>query len=324
MAYGYGSAHSDSANLTTYIVRKMLSILRTKLDRFDPRATETDIPVRAGHKVARWILPIDIGVYTTAITEFGSANEVATLTWSTYEATVSTYGAISKISDMADATWLPQAKNKISDVFAYSAAKTIETLHFNNAKTTTKFMVGGQAVSNTGTLAATDTMKAHDIATVGGYLDTIDAEGFDELGGDFVLVIHGEPAQDLQTHVEPGGATTGVKLAWADIQKNTVPGQRKLERYEIGVYAGVSVQKSNLLDTVVLTNTITAYRNIGMSKDFIGKCNLDMKNFRIVEIPANTQDKSDPLGLYGVIGWKARLGHRLLDGTRGIVLYTAK
>jgi len=324
MGYGYPSGHSDRKLLTVYIVRRFLGILRNKL-RFAPCATMADIPVRAGHTVARWILPVDIGTNTTAIAEFGSANEVATLTWSTYEATVSTYGTHSKMSDLADASWLPQAKNKLSDIFAYGAAKTIDTLHRNDADDSTTFIVSGQKTNNTGTLTTSDTMTAQDIAVASGRLDQQDCEGFDKVGGDFVLIIHGEPAQDLQTHVEPGGATTGVKIAWADIQKNTVPGQRKLERYEIGTYAGMSIMKSNNIAQVTLTNTVTAYKNIGLSKDAIGRCNLDMRNSRVIIIPPNVQDKSDPLMLFGTIGWKARLGHRPLDvNTRGLLLYTAK
>lgn len=324
MAYGYDSPHSSSANLTVYIIRKMLGILRNRL-RFDPYATESDIPVRQGHKVARWILPVDIGVNTTAIAEFGTVSEVATLTWSTYEATISTYGVVSKITDLADASWLPQARNKVAEVFAYGAQKTIDTLHRSNADDSTSFIVSGQVAANTGTLGTTNTMTLQDVAVVGGFFDQKDAEGFDSLGGDTVLLIHGEPAQDMQTHVEPGGATTGVKISWYDAMRSTVPGQGKLEKYEMGRYAGVSVQKTNNIATTVLTSTVTAYMNIGLAKDAIGKVNLDMRNFRIVEIPPEREDKSDPLGLYGYIGWKSRLGHRPLDvNNRAVILYTAK
>lgn len=323
MAYGYGSVHSSSANLTVYIIRRFLTILRNKL-RFAPWATMSDIPLRQGHKVARWILPVDIGTSTSAIAEFGSANEVATLTWSTYEATASTYGTHSKMSDLADASWLPQAKNKVSDIFAYGARKTVDTLLRNDADGSSVFLVSGQTNTSTGTLTTSDTMTAQDIAVSSGTLDQADAEGFDSIGGDFVLIVHGGAAQDLQTHVEPGGATTGVKIAWADIQKNTTPGQRKLERYELGTYAGMSIQKSNNIGTATLTNTVTAYQNIALAKDAIGRCNLDMRNSRVIIIPPNRPDKSDPLSLYGTIGWKARLGHRALDlNNRGLTVYTA-
>lgn len=323
MAYGYASSHSTSANLTVYIIRRMLAILRNKL-RFDPLATESDIPVRAGHTVARWLLPVDIGVATTAIAEFGTASQVATLTWSTYEATVSTYGVYSLISDMADASWLPQARNKVAEIFAYGANKTIDTLHRNNADDTTNFIVSNETSSGTGTLATTETMTLQDVAVVGGYFERADAEGFDHLRGDFALIIHGEPWQDMSTHVEPGGATTGVRISWYDAMRSTTYGQQMLQKYEKGSYAGVSVQVSNNIAQATLTNTVTAYKNIGLAKDGIGKCNLDMRNFRIIEIPASQVDKTDPLGLYGTVGWKARLAHRALDVTRAVVLYTAK
>ena len=324
MAYGYGSTHSSSINLTVYIVRRFLMILRNKL-RFAPYATMSDIPVRAGHKVARWTLPVDIGTATTAIAEFASANEVATLTWSKYEGTVSTYGTHSKISDLTDASWLPQAKNMLSNVFAYSAAKTIDTLLRNDADDTTSFIISGETTNNTGTLASTETMTAQDVAVTGGFFDEKDCEGFDSLGGNYALIVHGEPAKDMQIHVEPGGATSGVQISWHDTQKYTVPGQRKLARYEIGQYAGVSVQKSNNIATSLLTGTITAFKNIGLSKDAIGRANLDMRNARIIVIPPGRPDKSDPLNLYGTIGWKWRAAHRPLDvNNRGVILYTAK
>jgi len=324
VAYGYASSHSSSANLTVYIVRRFLMILRNKL-RFSPYATMSDIPVNQGHKVARWILPVDIGTATTAIAEFGTASEVATLTWTTYEATVSTYGTYSKMSDLADATWLPQAKNKVSDVFAFGASKTIDTLHRNDADDSTSFLISGETASNTGSLAATETATLQDVAVTGGFFVQKDAEGFDSLGGDYVLIIHGEVSQDIQTHVEAGGATTGVKIEWAKMMSQTVPGQRKLERFELGTYAGVSVQVSNNIAQKTLTSTVTAYANIGLSRDAIGRCNLDMRNSRVIVIPPTTPDKSDPLGLFGTIGWKARLGHRPLDvNNRALVVYTAK
>lgn len=324
MAYGYATAHSTSANLTVYLVRRFLAILRNKL-RFAPYTTTADIPVRKGHKVARWTLPVDIGVATTAIAEFASASEVATLTWSTYEGTVSTYGTFSKITDMVDAAWLPQAKDKISEVFAYGARKTLDTLFRNDADDTTSFIVSGQINSGAvATLATTDTMTAQDVGAVGGFFDENDVEGFDSLGGDTVLMIHGRAAKQLQTHVEPGGATTGVKLSWAEIQSRNPGGMRKLERYELGMYAGVSVQRTNNLVQATLTGTVTAYKNIALGKDAIGRANLDMRNTRLIVIPPNSQDKSDPLMLYGTIGWKARLAHRPLDvNNRAVVLYTA-
>lgn len=323
MAYGYGSEHSSAANLTVYIVRRFLSILRNRL-RFAPYATMSDIPVRAGHSEARWILPIDIGTATTGIAEFASANEVATLTWSTYQATVSTYGTHSKLSDMADAAWLPQAKNKLSDIFAYSAAKTIDTLLRNDADDTTTTLVAGQTATGTGTLGTTDTATAQDIAVVGGTLVQNDAEGFENISGDYVLIVHGKTSQDIQTHVEPGGATTGVKIEWSKLQQHTVPGQRKLERFELGTYANVSLQVSNNIAQETVTGTVTAYANIGLSKDAIGRCNLDMRNSRVIIIPASRPDKSDPLNLFGTIGWKARLGHRPLDvNNRAVKFWSA-
>lgn len=329
MAWGYGSTHPTDAtgsgvNLTVYIIRRFVSIVRNKL-KLARYATMADIPMRSGSTVARWILPVDIGINTTAIAEFGTATQVATFSWTPYETTAVTYGLYGKISDLADASWLPQAKNKVSDLFAYSGQKTIDTLHRADIQATTTFIVSGQTDSGTGTLTTSDTMTAQDVAVVGGYFDRNDCEGFDDVGGDFVLVVHGEPAQDLQTHVEPGGITSNAKLSWAGIMMHTVPGQRKLQNYEIGTYAGVSVQKSNNIATSTETNTVTAYNNLGLSRDAFGRTNLDMRNVRLIEIPANRADKSDPLGLYGTIGWKARMGHRGLDlNTRAVRLLTAK
>jgi N4-gp56 family major capsid protein len=333
--YGWISTHQSSANLTIYIVRRFLMILRNKL-RFARWATTSDIPVRMSHTTARWILPGDIPIDTTAITEVGTASIANTATWASYEATAQTYGNYQKISDLTDASWLPQAKNMISNIFAYAGAKTVDTLIRNDADGSSEFFIasragtstettqgGGTAGAGTTSLQATgDTMTAHDLAVLAGRFDVNDAEGFDEIGGDYALMVHGKPIKDMQTHIEPPGSTNAVKISWHDTMQRTVPGQRKLERYEVGTYAGISVQKTNNITTLI-TGSHSAYVNVALAKDAVGRANLDMRNVRLIVIPPGRPDKSDPLNLFGTIGWKARLAHRALDiNNRAITFYS--
>jgi N4-gp56 family major capsid protein len=333
MAHGYGSAFPTGApNLTVYIVRRFIMILRDKL-KFARWATMSDIPVRMGHTEARWILPTDISTNTTAISEFADASQAATASWTKYQATVATYGNYQKISDLTDASWLPQAKNMIANIFAYAGAKTVDTLLRNDADDTTEFMLAGetgtitenttQGGADANGLQTSDTMTAQDLAVLAGRFDVNNAEGFDEIGGDYVLLCHGAPLKDMQIHYEPGGITTGGKISWHDTQQRTVPGLRKLERYEIGTYAGLSVQKTNNIATEI-TGSHSGYVNIALAKDAIGRANLDMRNVRIIVIPPGRPDKSDPLNLFGTIGWKTRMAHRPLDvNNRAIKHYSA-
>jgi N4-gp56 family major capsid protein len=330
--FGWISTHASSANLTVYIVRRFLMILRNKL-RFARWATMSDIPVRMGHTTARWILPGDIPVNTTAISEAADPSVANTAPWTSYEDTVKTYGNYQKITDLTDASWLPQAKNMISNIFAYAGAKTVDTLIRNDADGSSEFFIAGRAGTSSetpqggtggdGVQLTGDTMVASDLAVLAGRFDVNDAEGFDEIGGDYALMVHGKPIKDLQTHIEPPGKTSAVKISWHDTMQRTVPGLRKLERYEIGTYAGMSVQKTNNITTLV-TGSHSAYVNVALAKDAVGRANLDMRNVRIIVIPPGKPDKSDPLNLYGTIGWKARMAHRALDiNNRAVTYYSA-
>ena len=332
--FGFVSTHPTGApNLTVYIVRRFIMILRNKL-KFARWATMSDIPVRMGHTEARWILPGDIAINTTAISETSSASIVDTVAWTKYQATVATYGNYAKISDLTDASWLPQAKNMISNIFAYAGTKTVDTLLRNDADGSTEFLIAGKAgtsseVSQGGgggpstVLVTSSKMTAQDLAVLAGRFDVNDAEGFDEIGGDYALMVHGKPIKDMTTHIEPPGTTSAVKISWHNTMQRTVPGLRKLERYEIGTYASMSVQKTNNITTEV-TGSWSGYVNVAVAKDAYGRANLDMRNVRIIVIPPGKPDKSDPLNLFGTLGWKARFAHRALDiNNRAIIFYSA-
>lgn len=325
---------TDNAQLadliTTSIRRKFIPILRNKL-RFDPYAAKGQLEMRGGSKTLRWNRAADIGVFTTALGETddiaNTTNQVNTITISSVTMTVSDYGAFIKISDLADSVWTSSAREEHSEIFGYSGAKTRDTLLRNVADDTTNYVISRETTNNTGTLAPTDTAIAADLNVIRGFFDQQDADSFDELGGNYLLVIHGAVEQDLV-----GDVTTG-RLSWSPLIQNVPAGVDRITNYKgPGALLGTAVMRSNNITTVLLTvsttpasssGTVTAYVNIALADHGIGKTTLDQSETRIIMKRPGPSTVSVPLDTFGTIGWKMRMAQALLASTRALVYYTA-
>jgi N4-gp56 family major capsid protein len=314
--------------ITTSIRRKFVPLLRNKL-RFAPYAAEGKLEVRGGTKTLRWNFLADIGTFTTTLGETTtSQNEVATITVSSVLMTVADYGAFIKISDLADSVWSSETRKEFADIFSYSAAKTMDTLLRNVADDTTNYLVSGESAVNTGTLATTDTARASDLNAIRGFFDQNDNDSFDSLGGNYLLVVHGEVEQDMV------GDVTTTRLSWSPLIQNVPAGVDRITNYKgPGTLLGIAVMRSNNLNQAVLTAsmtpasdtlTVTAYQCIALAENGIGKTTLDQAEPRIIMKRPGSATVSVPLDTYGTLGWKLRSAQNLLHSTRALVYYAAK
>jgi len=323
---------TESAGLiTTSIRRKFIPRLLNKL-RFDPYCASGKLEMRGGSKTLRWNLASDIGVYTTALTEdtLTTANQINTLTITSVLQTVSDYGAWAPQSDLSDSVWTNETRNEFADMFAYSAAKTKDTLLRNAAlATTTAFWAQGTGTGAPTTVFATGTAIAQDLNYIRGAFDQADCDAFDSIGGNYLLVIHGEVEQDMVADV-----TTG-RLSWSPLIQNVPAGYDRITNYKgPGALLGIAVMRSNNIDTITLTTGstpigsgaagITVYRNVALADHGIGKTTLDQAEPRIIRKNPGPSTVSVPLDTYGTIGWKMRLAQGLLSSSRALTYYAAK
>jgi len=313
--------------ITESINRKFIPILRAKL-RLDPFAETGRLELRGGSKTLRWNVLTDIGVFTTALGETTTTqNEIVTITVSSVLMTVADYGAFMKLSDLADSVWTAETRQEFADIFSYSGAKTKDTLLRDAAYNTTKYLVSNQKDANTGSVFNTSTANAQDLAVVAGIFNRLDADPFDDIGGNFVLVIHGEQEQDIVTDV------TTARLSWSPLLQYTEGNADRIMNYKgPGALLGVAVQRSNNIATVALTvsstppsnsGTVNAFKAIGLAHYGIGKTTLDQAEPRVIMKRPGPQTVTVPLDTYGTIGWKMRLAQSLLDSNRCLVFYSA-
>lgn len=324
---------ADQAGLiTTSIRRKFIPRLKNKL-RFDPYCATGKLEIRGGAKTLRWNLASDIGVFTTALTEdttsYGVVPEgrITTITVTSVLQTVSDYGAWMPQSDLSDSVWTNETREEYADIFAFSGAKTKDTLLRNAALTSTNYVVAQTTASSSGGMFATTTAIAQDLNTIRGFLDQQDCESFDDLGGNYLLVIHGEVEQDMVADV------TTSRLSWSPLIQNVPAGVDRITNYKgPGALLGMAVMRSNNIDTVVLTTGstpagtggITVYRCVALADHGIGKTSLDQSEPRIIRKNPGPGTVSVPLDTYGTIGWKMRLAQGLLSSSRALTYYAAK
>lgn len=317
--------HAQMAFLiTTSIRRKFIPFLRNKL-HFADFAVPGTLMRQGGSKVLRWNLASKIvdaaGVtLTTALSETTTTqNEVVTITISAVTATAAEYGAFAKISSLADLAWTSESRQEIGKLFGEAGARTVDTLLRNVADDTTTFLVSGQTATGTGTMLATNTANAQDIAVISGRFNQNDAEGHDSQSGMYVVIVHGKVEQDLVTDV------TTTRLSWSEVNKHVpgVDGQQKIIRGSPGAIYGTMVLRSNNITTKVLTNTLTAYANIALADHGIGRAGWDAMDPQIITKNSGSQDTSNPLNMYGTLGFRVTMGPVLLDSARVITYYSA-
>lgn len=309
--------------------RQFIPFLRVKL-RFADYTTPGSQPKGGGSKQLRWLLFNKITQDETGGLTEGSASdgEVTTLSVTTISTTVAEYGAWVKISSLADLAHTPETREQYAKGLAEHGARTLDTLLRNVADDTTTFLVSGETATGTGTLAATETATAQDIAVLAGRFNQNDAEPVPGVGM-YVCIVHSEVAQDIVTDV-----TTG-RLSWSEVNKHVpgLDGQKKIIEGVEGAIYGCMVVRSNNITTTVLTNTITAYKNIALADYAVGRASFDamtprgarngQKGPALIPKMSGPQDTSNPLSMFSTLGWKLNSGQALLDSNRAILFYSA-
>ncbi len=307
--------------------RQFIPFLRNAL-KFADFAVPAAQPKGGGSKQLRWLLFNKITQDETGGLTEGDASdgEISALTVNTVSTTVKEYGAWVKITSLADLAHTPETRAQYAEGLAEHGARTLDSLLRNIADDTTTFLVSGETETGVGVLAATETANAQDIAVISGRFNQNDAKPAQ--GGMYVVIVHGEVEQDLVTDV-----TTG-RLAWSEVNKfvGGLDGQKKIIEGTPGAIYGTMVLRSNNIQTVVLTSTITAYVNIALADHGIGRASFDSMTPRgarargpaLMAKQSGPGDTSNALSMFSTLGWKFNSGEALLDSERVIRYLSAK
>lgn len=311
--------------------RQFIPFLRNEL-RFADYAVAGSQPKGGGSKSLRWMLFNKITEDETGgLTEGDETDgEITTLSVTTLTTTVGEFGAWVKISSLADLAHTPETRAQYAEGLAEHGARTLDTLIRDAAANTTgdTFLVSGETAVNGGTLAATETAMAQDIAVIAGAFNQNDAKPVPGLGM-YVCIVHGSVEQDIVTDV-----TTG-RLSWSEVNKYVpgLDGQKKIIEGTPGAIYGCMVLRSNNIATEVLTNTITAYVNVALADHGVGRASFDamtpsgarrgVKGPALMAKQSGPGDTSNALSMFSTLGWKFNSGQIRLDANRCITFYSA-
>lgn len=258
---------------------------------------------------------------TTALTEGQPPSETA-LTWTTNTATIAQYGAWTKMSDLLvhqgiDANW-----TEASEAFGEQAGQTLHTILINilAAGTNVRYadaVAGRSSVATANVLDSGEIRRARRIlagANVRAY-----ADGFHALIHPFTTesLMNDSTITNVATY--NGGRSSGGAVDLLSGETMQFGGFRFKESTDAPIFAGAGAAG------------IDVYGSLFYGPDWFGEVDLaaapvgsvnertnKVGGIRIMGVPVDQETKSDPLGQYGTLGWKAWYTALILQQFRGL------
>lgn len=300
-------ADFSAADMTLY-QKKGLDVLRNDL-----HLSKWALPFTMERNNGKNVRCYRVGTLTPATTPLVEATSpiVTPMTSTTFTATLAQYGAVNTFSDMLEAVGPSSFMEQQSQIFGIQGAETIEKLMYNElASNASAFYANGTDASSfdtTSNLTAKDfrrLAKLYRAKKVRGMLD-------DKM---FRLDVHPDCAFDV--------TSDDVINGLADFQKRD-PDQQKWKDV-IGVYGGVAAFSSALVAVGTAgANAVTCYQNISCGYGAFAAYDLKGMPFRLMLVPPDDINVSNPLGLVGAVGWKVAFATKYVgsDGPRAYVVY---
>lgn len=282
------------ANLPSEYYRKVLLTVMDETLQFYPLGEKTSLPKNSG-KVVKWLIYTKLSDATTALVEGVPPTDTA-LTTTNVTATVSQYGAYTKISDLLEATAIDPVVKSAMERMAKQASKTIDTLCRNELDSN----LPNQFANGKANLAATG---SNDVLTSKEFLKaviTLQKNSVDpNTGSDYIGIIHPANKGDLMNDTNIG--------SWVDLNKYMDPGSKRAFNGEAGkVFETRILISQNISSTTSGTlGSATVYSCPVLGIEAFGVVSLDNKTVETFQKPAGSAGALDPLNQVGTVGWKS-------------------
>jgi len=294
------------ADMTLYM-KKGLDVLRADL-HLNKWALPFTMERNSGKNVRAYRVGT-LSPATSALTE-ATAPSVTAMTGSTYTATLSQYGAVNTFSDILEAIGPSSFMEQQSQIFGIQGAETLETLSYNElVSNASAFYANG---ADAGTFSSNSVLTSRDFRRLAKQFRAKKVRGMQD-DKMFRLLLAPDVAFDVTSDDVVGSVT--------DLQKRD-PDDKKWKDV-IAVYGGVAAFTSQLVASAVVgTNNITAYQNIACGYGAFAAFDLKGMPFRLMLVPPDDINVSNPLGLVGAVGWKVAFAAKYLggDGPRAYVV----
>ncbi|MBQ2698607.1 MAG: N4-gp56 family major capsid protein [Firmicutes bacterium] len=290
--------------------RAMLQTLKDKVC-FLPYGKAAMIPRNAGATTSWRVLTLP-GLATTAITE-GTTPDGVDLSISKVSATVSQYGAWTKLSDYIDLVGLDPLLTDVAQMFGEHAALSIDKIIATVLSgTTNTMMAGGKA--NKAALTAEDTLTAADIIAARNKLVSNNVPMLRLPNGSMGYVAFTHPNCIKALMSEANGP-------WAAFNGGTEGGLAAFQKGEIGQMYGIHFIETTTLGgfTDGGSGGLAGKNTVIIGADAFGIPDIEgsSKPEILVFGEGNTEN---PMALYKTVAWKACFAAAILDEKKVLLL----
>jgi N4-gp56 family major capsid protein len=277
---------------------------------------------RNGGMTFQWQYLAPFARATTPLTE-GSPPSESSMVWSKVQATPLQYGAWAKISDLAWTQTINPQVAAATAAFGQNAGQTLHTVLCNILAAGTNIRYA-DAVAGRSSVATSNVLDAGEIRRA---MRILGGANVDEYNDGYHMMIHPYVMESLVAD------TTIEKVAQFGSGGISKSDGVNLLRGRVMEYGGFKIMQST--DAPIFSGAgasgIDVYANLAWGPDWFGEVDLaampvgtaNQDTNRVsgvapVVIPADIDDKADPLKQYGIVGWKATYTGKILQQERGL------
>jgi N4-gp56 family major capsid protein len=277
---------------------------------------------RNGGMTFQWQYLAPFARATTPLTE-GSPPSESSMVWSKVQATPLQYGAWAKISDLAWTQTINPQVAAATAAFGQNAGQTLHTVLCNILAAGTNIRYA-DAVAGRSSVATSNVLDAGEIRRA---MRILGGANVDEYNDGYHMMIHPYVMESLVAD------TTIEKVAQFGAGGISKSDGVNLLRGRVMEYGGFKIMQST--DAPIFSGAgasgIDVYANLAWGPDWFGEVDLaampvgtaNQDTNRVsgvapVVIPADIDDKADPLKQYGIVGWKATYTGKILQQERGL------
>jgi N4-gp56 family major capsid protein len=259
---------------------------------------------------------------TTPLTE-GSPPSDTSMVWTKVQATPLQYGAWAKISDLAWTQTINKQVVAATAAFGQNAGQTLHTILINilAAGTNVRYadaVAGRSSVATANIIDAAEVRRA--LRILGGANATEYSDGYHAL-----IHPYSEEALMADTTVQSiaqygsGGISKsdGVNMIRGRIME--FGGFKFMKSTDAPVFTGAGASGIDVYGTLWFGPEW--FGEVDLEADPVGSANAEtnrLSGVTPVVIPADSNQKVDPLNQYGVVGWKATYTGKILQQERGL------
>ena len=292
--------------------RKLLQVAELNLV-FMNYGVKRPIPARGGKSIEfRRFEKIDATVGSYTLTE-GTMPTETQATVSNVAATISQYGAYSKISDLLDTQGFDPVIAEFSQAYGVQMAEVLDGTVRDTLSSATTVQYADIAIqvgtSGTGAVGSGQYLTASELME---FKRTLRRNGARTINGGFVCLIHPDNTKDLMEDPD-----IRDDFRWTD--------GAAIKEGKIGRWMGVDfVENNNLrVRSSYGMSGADVYEVLMFGDEFYGITELSALSARMIVHPRGSGGHTDPLEQYSTVGWKAALAARILNDNFGGIIYCA-